>query len=233
MKLSFGFAKKAEPKRVVEALKVKKDDGRQIITSLEEGSVKIDGKEEAKKLPVIPCKNPLEAQRAAVKAKAAAAKSGAKASAPQPGEGTQLNPDGGLSKPKLSKEDEEALAELKKEAANGTTGEEGPVKVAPILMTKGSKRAREQDAPDASKDQFEKVPVESFGEALLRGMGYDPETHGTKPVFYGTPRDNLLGLGAKALLPSEKALIKGSKDAAKKPKAAGAPPVKASGSADK
>lgn len=61
MKLSFGFSKKAEPKRVVPALATKpkvealprrsrdqvdflaEDEGREVITSLEGGEVKIDG----------------------------------------------------------------------------------------------------------------------------------------------------------------------------------------------
>merc|ERR1711972_164314 len=77
--------------------------------------------------------------------------------------------------------------------------------IAPILMREGSKRAREGMAPEASKDMFDNVPVEAFGEALLRGMGYDPAKHTTKPVFRDKLRDTHLGLGAKALLPSEKA----------------------------
>jgi len=41
---------------------------------------------------------------------------------------------------------------------------------------------------------------------VLRG-GYDPELHKTQPVFRDKPRDTHLGLGAKALLPAEKARL--------------------------
>lgn len=51
---------------------------------------------------------------------------------------------------------------------------------------------------------FARVAVEGFGEALLRGMGFNPEEHKTKAIFHEKPRDGLLGLGAKALLPHEK-----------------------------
>lgn len=82
--------------------------------------------------------------------------------------------------------------------------------VVPILMRPGSKRVREaSSAPEASADMYDAVPVESFGEALLRGMGFDPDKHKTKPVWHDKPRDNLLGLGAKALLPHEKMIVTG------------------------
>merc|ERR1719326_11773 len=61
---------------------------------------------------------------------------------------------------------------------------------------------------DATKDQFDRMPVEGFGEALLRGMGFNPDKHGTKYVYHEKPRENLLGLGATALLPHEKLGIK-------------------------
>mmetsp|Transcript_37640 Transcript_37640/g.111684 ORF Transcript_37640/g.111684 Transcript_37640/m.111684 type:complete len:232 (-) Transcript_37640:15-710(-) len=230
MKLSFGFAKKAEPKRVVAALQVKKDEpAKQMITSLDEGLVKVDAKIEAEKLLTIKCKNPLEAQRAAAKAKAAAAKVGTPAAAKAPTNPDDL--DGGLNLSKLSAEDAEATRELLKDAQSGADGGDSSsgVKVMPILMTKGSKRAREAAPPEATRDQFDRVPVESFGEALLRGMGYDPEDHKTKAVFNSTPRDNCLGLGAKALLPTEKAMIQGKKLDGKKPKVAGAAPTKRPG----
>merc|ERR1719197_1317641 len=44
-------------------------------------------------------------------------------------------------------------------------------------------------------------------------MGYDPNVHTTKPVFRDKQRDGHLGLGAKALLPGEKAQIAGKKKA--------------------
>jgi len=102
--------------------------------------------------------------------------------------------------------------------------------VAPILMREGSRRAREGSAPEASKDMFEKVPVESFGEAMLRGMGYDPNKHTTKPVYNDKQRDTHLGLGAKPLLPHEKAPQKPAKASGSAAKAAGNPAAKATAS---
>merc|ERR1719198_2377660 len=83
-------------------------------------------------------------------------------------------------------------------------------------MKNGSKKTREAQGrePEATKEMFENVPVESFGEAMLRGMGFDPNVHKTKPIFRDKLRDNCLGLGAKALLPGEKAIIAGKKKAA-------------------
>jgi len=195
MKLSFSFAKKAEPKRVVEALATKKDDGRVMITGVEAGQLEVDGPQEAARKLTIPCKNPLEDK--------AAKPASHPALAAKPKVTLLDESQGGIVKPQLSAEDEEALRELKKDlAVNGDI--EARPQVAPILARDGSKKAREGDAPDASKDMFDKVPVESFGEALLRGMGYDPAKHTTKPVFNSKQRDHCLGLGAKALLPSEK-----------------------------
>lgn len=197
--LSFSFAKKAEPKRVVESLAQKKEDGRVAITALEGGQVTVDGKAEAASKLTIRCKNPLEGRAPAAPAPEATAAVRAKALE------ALENQEGGLLKrpaPEISAEDAEALRELKR--AGGGIDSGPAVAVAPILMRDGSKRTREGDAPDATKDMFEKIPVESFGEAMLRGMGFDPSKHQTKPVFHDKLRDTHLGLGAKALLPSEK-----------------------------
>eukprot|EP00931_Biecheleriopsis_adriatica_P100413 TRINITY_DN75738_c0_g1_i1.p1 TRINITY_DN75738_c0_g1~~TRINITY_DN75738_c0_g1_i1.p1 ORF type:complete len:373 (+),score=122.51 TRINITY_DN75738_c0_g1_i1:26-1144(+) len=219
--LSFSFAKKAEPKRVVAALstKPKPDEGKEEITSLEEGEVKIDGAVQAAKALTIPCKNPLEA------AKQAAAKPKAKAAAAPPPPIDEEK--GGLivrNMEKLSEDDAEAMKALLQDASREADGGGGDgdsyTEAAPILMRAGSKQAREGDAaPDISRDAFERVPVEAFGMALLRGMGYDPDKHKTRPVYHDKPRDNLLGLGAKALLPSEKMGPAGAKKKAA-PKAA-------------
>ncbi|KAK1932223.1 G-patch domain and KOW motifs-containing protein [Phytophthora citrophthora] len=52
------------------------------------------------------------------------------------------------------------------------------------------------EAPDVHSDVYESVPVEAFGAALLRGMGWkgdvDPDDMGVAPQ----PRHKLLGLGA-------------------------------------
>merc|ERR1719478_695341 len=113
------------------------------------------------------------------------------------------------------------MRELLKDAAREADGDDAPAAApVPILMKEASKKAREGSAPEATKEMFENVSVESFGEAMLRGMGYDPKVHTTKPVFRDKLRDNCLGLGAKALLPGEKAIIAGKKKA-KAPAASG------------
>ncbi|KAF1793351.1 Spp2/MOS2, G-patch domain [Phytophthora cactorum] len=61
------------------------------------------------------------------------------------------------------------------------------------------------EAPDVHSDVYESVPVEAFGAALLRGMGWtgdvDPDDVGVAPQ----PRHKLLGLGAtkRPSLPGE------------------------------
>ncbi|KAE8987750.1 hypothetical protein PR003_g20612 [Phytophthora rubi] len=61
------------------------------------------------------------------------------------------------------------------------------------------------EAPDVHSDVYESVPVEAFGAALLRGMGWtgdvDPDDVGAAPQ----PRHKLLGLGAtkRPTLPGE------------------------------
>lgn len=234
--MKFSFSKKAEPKRVVEALRTapKADAGREEIVGLESGQVTVNEQKEAAKKLAITCKNPLnETKRMAPKPQGAVIK------APAFDESK-----GGLTAnlAKLSAEDKEAVTELMK--AVDKDGDDQGEAVMPILMRAGSKKARSsENAPEARKDQFENVPVESFGEAMLRGMGYDPGKHKTKPVFNSQQRDSCLGLGAKALLPHEKVLAPGAKkkaaDAAAAAKAkassantaAGAPP--ATGEAEK
>eukprot|EP00401_Gymnodinium_catenatum_P040810 CAMPEP_0117574710 /NCGR_PEP_ID=MMETSP0784-20121206/61761_1 /TAXON_ID=39447 /ORGANISM="" /LENGTH=412 /DNA_ID=CAMNT_0005373617 /DNA_START=1 /DNA_END=1236 /DNA_ORIENTATION=- len=211
--LSFSFSKKAEPKRVVEALvkERKVEDKRVAISGVEGGHVTVDGPtEEATKL-TIPCKNPLaEVKAANPTARRTEVPVTATADIPKTVTSPDDLPAGIMQRnlAKLSDEDAEAMRELLKDASRDEDGERMRIDAAPILMREGSKRARDGDAPEATKDMFDKVPVESFGEALLRGMGFDPHKHGTKPVYYDKPRDNLLGLGAKALLPHEKAAAK-------------------------
>ncbi|OMJ11153.1 Pre-mRNA-splicing factor SPP2 [Smittium culicis] len=67
------------------------------------------------------------------------------------------------------------------------------------------KRAFEEEidlmADEMTLEDYEKVPVEDFGAALLRGMGWDedeePETKKAKNKHLSSAmRPNLLGLGA-------------------------------------
>lgn len=59
------------------------------------------------------------------------------------------------------------------------------------------------DAPDVSTlDEYEAMPVEEFGAALLRGMGWDGKDRGPK-VKQVVRRPNQMGLGAKELKGTE------------------------------
>lgn len=217
---SFGFAKKAEPKKYVAALSTKKEDNREEIKGLNEsGEVVLEKPKEGQGPLAIKCKNPLDQNRVAP------AKNGQKPKML----GGPMEDVGIVSKnmKKLSTEDAEAMRELLKDAVRPDGEEADLPPPVPILMNANIKKVRDGNAPEATREGFENVPVESFGEAMLRGMGYDPSLHKTKPIFRDKLRDNCLGLGAKALLPGEKAQIKGKGKKAP-PKAAGSV-AKASG----
>ncbi|KAF9992591.1 hypothetical protein BGZ65_012047, partial [Modicella reniformis] len=58
-----------------------------------------------------------------------------------------------------------------------------------------------KELPDeASLEDYEKVPVEEFGAALLRGMGWNGDLKGSEAIEYNR-RPALLGLGAKPIEP--------------------------------
>jgi hypothetical protein len=106
-------------------------------------------------------------------------------------------------KPKTA--DEEALSALLGERKE----KKGPDLVIPVApsttgrITEGDAYKRAvRDAPEASiLEDYERIPVEEFGAALLRGMGWNGEIReGTKEV---KRRQNLLGLGAKELKGAE------------------------------
>lgn len=224
--MQFSFSKKVAPKKKVE-VQLKEDGPRK------EGLLALDGGEAelAEPLPgegplVIPCKNQLKKDSDINKAKQeekAKAKPKELEKAVEENEGGLINPktSGLISKnlEKLSEEDADAVRELLKDAQNKEpSGEEPQVKQKPILMRNekfwenrklgGSDRdniRREmEEMPEARTKMYENVAIENFGEAMLRGMGYDPKVHTTKPVSF-QQRDQKLGLGAKALTPWEKA----------------------------
>lgn len=204
-----------------------KEDGprKEALLSLDGGEVEL-----AEPLPgegplVIPCQNLLKKDSEINKAKQeekATAKQKPLEKAVEDNEGGLINPktSGLISKnlTKLSDEDADAVRELLKDAQKEPSEDDQPVKQKPILMRNekfwenrkigGSERdhiKREmEDLPETNNKMFDKVAIESFGEAMLRGMGYDPKVHTTKPVSF-QQRDQKLGLGAKALTPWEKA----------------------------
>jgi len=215
MKLTFGFSKKAEPKRHVAALSTKKADDREEIKGMDEdGKLVLEKPKEGQGPPIIKCKNPIEGTRA--KPINSAKKTDGGSSTKVLDKPLEDLPGGIVTQgiAKLSDEDAEAMRELLKDAAREDGDEAPAVAMVPILMKEGSKRIRngEAAAVEATKEMYENVAVETFGEAMLRGMGFDPSVHKTKPIFRDKLRDNLLGLGAAALLPGEKLKIQGKKD---------------------
>lgn len=222
---TFGFAKKAEPKKYVAALSTKKADDREEIKGLDEsGKVVLEKPKDGQGPLVIKCKNPLDGTMVPKKLEANLPNGEKPKALAKPLEECA----GGIvtnNIAKLSDADAEAARELLKDASreDGDPGD-APAPM-PILMKAGSKKIRDGlaggSAPEATREMFENVPVESYGEAMLRGMGYDPGVHTVKPIFRDKLRDNCLGLGAKALLPGEKLLIQGKRKAAPKAAAAG------------
>lgn len=96
----------------------------------------------------------------------------------------------------LSKEDQIRLSVLNGESMDKSTG-----LVIPINQDK--------DSLDEEVEDYEKVPVEQFGAALLRGMGWKPEPQKSKKSqktvqdlkskVETRKRSILLGIGAKAV----------------------------------
>lgn len=67
-----------------------------------------------------------------------------------------------------------------------------------LLNKKNSLKNINEDNLDSStkKDSF-RIPVDKFGIAMLRGMGYNPEIHNTKPKIFKKRNYNQSGLGAE------------------------------------
>merc|ERR1712008_6000 len=189
-----------------------KTDVRQEITCLEARQIHVSSPQQSAQALTIPCKNSLPDVSRARRSHARQATQGQE-NAPSFSEANN----GGLQRnlSRLSTEDAEAARAILDDAASGNNGSDsGRPAHAPILMRNATKRAREGSVQDPTRDKFETTPIESFGEALMRGMGYDPKVHNTKPVIRETLRDSLLGLGAKPLLPSEKMMLANRKKGA-------------------
>lgn len=184
---------------MVEALTQKSNDNREVILGVEGGLISLEAPQAEPEALCIPCKIPLRPARRR----------------PDPPSKEDAdrgkNQEGGAglvvrNLSKLSREDADAAHELLKDALRSDTDDPRPdiAPIVPILARSGAKRSREGPAPEATRDMFNNVPVASFGEALLRGMGYDPAADHAKPVYREKMRDTYLGLGAKPLLPHEK-----------------------------
>jgi hypothetical protein len=83
-----------------------------------------------------------------------------------------------------------------------TMTEESSDRYAAPISEEDAYRKAIREAPDVSTlEDYERVPIEEFGAALLRGMGWKGEKReGLKDV---KRRQNLLGLGAKELKDAE------------------------------
>jgi len=84
----------------------------------------------------------------------------------------------------------------------------GPAMVIPVTSEVANAQDAEDDAywkaireaPDvATLEEYEAVPVEEFGAALLRGMGWNGDAKAREKKKETKRRQNLLGLGAKQL----------------------------------
>ncbi|PMD13832.1 hypothetical protein NA56DRAFT_558703, partial [Hyaloscypha hepaticicola] len=103
-------------------------------------------------------------------------------------------------KPREMTADEEALAALTG-AQKERKGPEMIIRAEPLTEEEAYRRSVAA-APDPSTlEDYERVPVEEFGAALLRGMGWNGEEKGR--VRDVKRRQNLLGLGARELKDAE------------------------------
>jgi hypothetical protein len=116
-----------------------------------------------------------------------------------------VRPHNGTEEMKPQTADEEALSAL----LGQRTEKKGPDLIIAVASNTTGRITEEdayrraiREAPEASTlEDYERVPVEEFGAALLRGMGWKGETkESAKEV---KRRQNLLGLGAKELKGAE------------------------------
>lgn len=113
--------------------------------------------------------------------------------------GPQVDEDTPMAPAKPLTEDELALQALLRGTDETTSKPQvAAIPLAPLTEEEALKRDME-DLPDvASLDDYSRVPVEQFGMAILRGMGWKPPASGEEELWLPTERPALLGLGAKA-----------------------------------
>jgi len=207
MKIGFSFTKKAEVRKKV-GVQLVDDSGpkAEIIKDITNGEITPQTPVVDAGPLIIPCLNPLKIKRKRADNYEEEAKRRKELTA-------KLD--------LLSPEDREAALAL---MADPNEEEEEDDDTQPIMMQSKFHTVRgdlglsdkemlrkEQDLlPDAKKDQFENIPVEKFGLALLRGMGYDPKTDENKPIILER-REGISGLGASTLLPGQKDVLPGEK----------------------
>mmetsp|Transcript_21825 Transcript_21825/g.53970 ORF Transcript_21825/g.53970 Transcript_21825/m.53970 type:complete len:592 (+) Transcript_21825:180-1955(+) len=110
----------------------------------------------------------------------------------------------------LSKEDQEAIEALKREAGDSNDASSNGNKRVIQAQENTFQNSGEQKDSDQLKEDLErhaadlpvdsesyqKVPIADFGAALLRGMGWDGRSEATVADTSGLPRPSRLGLGA-------------------------------------
>ncbi|KAH7649194.1 hypothetical protein FG379_001551 [Cryptosporidium bovis] len=93
-------------------------------------------------------------------------------------------------------EDDEYIIECK----NSLNSENNNNKKSNIeLLFKNRKRLNSPELLDNNNNgssNKHNIPIEKFGLAMLKGMGYNPEIHNTKPKIYKKRNYNQSGLGA-------------------------------------
>lgn len=203
MKIGFSFTKKTEVRQNV-GVQIKETDPNvktEVVKDIEGGKLTLENPVEEEGPLVIPCQNSLKRKKQIdVEAATDAEKKKRKEELQQRLAG-------------LNEADKEAALKLLKASGEDISEDEEAM---PIMMQSQFHGLRQQGGtekqmlqreeallPEASKDQFEAVPVEQFGMALLRGMGYKPKEDKNKPVLLAR-RAGLAGLGATGLLPGEK-----------------------------
>ncbi|KAG8988466.1 hypothetical protein FRB90_002722, partial [Tulasnella sp. 427] len=96
-------------------------------------------------------------------------------------------------------EDEIALQALLSGTDNTTAVPQVPaIPLAPMTEEAALQRDLTELPETATLDDYARVPVEQFGMAMLRGMGWKPPASGEDELWIPAERPALLGLGAKA-----------------------------------
>ncbi|KAF4656039.1 hypothetical protein FOL47_009188 [Perkinsus chesapeaki] len=176
---------------------------------------------------IIPCLNRLEPKQGKhtilnAPTEATTINPGAR-STPPPQSDTSNGPSTPVDLEGTNSDDAEAIRELFNDArarnADLSSAEEfgeAVNAVEPILcqVNKRRKTKVHEDDFDENKDTRE-IPIEEFGMAMLRGMGFDKDKHVQQPIFTER-REGHVGLGAKVTLPTDGVIDLSKGDGTKK-----------------
>uniref|UniRef100_A0A6E8VAD7 G-patch_2 domain-containing protein n=2 Tax=Anopheles coluzzii TaxID=1518534 RepID=A0A6E8VAD7_ANOCL len=164
----------------------KKHDGREKIDFIENNTIKTTGKQqdEAPKLLVIPLPKPNKPV-----IPAAPPANAGKSKQPNPQEASQSAPDGSETL------EQRAAREIVEQTADAIVKKE---QAANFVVPLRAELRLEDSARQSNLDDYESVPIEQFGMAMLRGMGFtgDPTSESDKLTPGPELRPKGLGLGA-------------------------------------